>query len=73
MTRQERNDFLAQLDAARTVEERQTLRLRNHKAMDARARERGIVLPTPSKADEDSRLHPGAARGNATACVEATK
>ena len=71
MTHQERSEFLAQLDAARTAEDRQSLRLRNHKAMDARARERGIVLATPSKADADARLRPAPARGSATTCVEA--
>jgi predicted Fe-S protein YdhL (DUF1289 family) len=73
MTHQERSEFLARLDAARTAEERRSLRLRNHKAMDARARERGVVLSALSKADEDPRRHPGAARENATACVDAAK
>lgn len=73
MTLQERNAFLAQLDAARSPEERQAVRLRNHKVMDARARERGVVLTAPSKADEDPRSHPGPARANATACVTTAK
>jgi predicted Fe-S protein YdhL (DUF1289 family) len=73
MTHQERSEFLARLDAARTAEERRMLRLRNHKAMDTRARERGVVLSALSKADEDPRRHPGAVRENATACVDAAK
>ena len=73
MTHQERSQFLAQLDAARTAKERRSLRLRHHKAMDARARERGVVLSALSKADEDPRLPPGAARENAAACVEAAE
>jgi hypothetical protein len=73
MTLQERSTFLAQLDAARSPEERQTVRLRNHKAVDALARERGVMLTAPSKADGDPRSHPGPARANATACVTTAK
>jgi len=73
MTLQERSTFLALLDAARSPEERQTVRLRNQKAVDARARERGVVLTAPSKADGDPRPRPGAVRANAMACVTTAK
>jgi predicted Fe-S protein YdhL (DUF1289 family) len=73
MTLQERNAFLAQLDAGHSPEERQAVRLRQHKAMDARARERGVALTAPSKADGDPRPHPGPARDNVTACVTPAK
>jgi hypothetical protein len=45
MTHEERADLLARLQEARTPAERAALRQRNHLAMLARARERGVILP----------------------------
>lgn len=45
MTRQERNEYSARMRAARSAEERETLRAEHHNAMQARARARGVTLP----------------------------
>ena len=45
MTNQERNEYRAQLRAAKTYQERERIRLEHHKLMQERAKERGITLP----------------------------
>jgi Tfp pilus assembly protein PilE len=45
MTEQERREYRDKLQAAKTVEERQKIRAAHHKAMLARAKERGVTLP----------------------------
>jgi hypothetical protein len=63
MTHEERADFLTRWQAARTPAERDALRHRNHEAMAARARERGVVLPpAPGGTRADDELRPGPLR-----------
>jgi hypothetical protein len=45
MTQQERNEYSARMRAAKTAGERETLRAEHHKAMQERARARGVTLP----------------------------
>lgn len=45
MTRQERIEYRTRMRAAKTVEEREKLRLEHHERMVERARERGLTLP----------------------------
>lgn len=45
MTQQERNEYRAQMRAAKTAEERERIRHEHHEQMQKRARERGITLP----------------------------
>lgn len=45
MTKQERNEYHARMRAATTAREREQIRLEHHKAMQERARERGVTLP----------------------------
>ena len=45
MTPQERTEFRAKMRAAKTPEERTQLRAEHHKAMQARAKEKGMTLP----------------------------
>lgn len=45
MTLQERTEFRAQMQAAKSVAEREQLRNEHHKAMQERAASRGITLP----------------------------
>jgi predicted Fe-S protein YdhL (DUF1289 family) len=66
MTREERTAFLTRLDEARTAHERETLRALNQKAMNARARERGVVLRGPSSDAGDAGMP-------ATACVDVAR
>jgi predicted Fe-S protein YdhL (DUF1289 family) len=73
MTQQERHAFLAQLDAARSPEERAALRRRNHQAMDARARERGVVLRAAPKAGLGTDPQRGAALDSAATCIETAR
>ena len=54
MTHEERADFLARLQEARTPAERSALRQRNQDTMVARARERGVILaPNPGATPAD--------------------
>jgi hypothetical protein len=56
MTIQEREAFRARLRSARTAQEQARMRLENHTAMQARARERGVTLrPAPEIPVEDAR------------------
>lgn len=45
MTQQERIEFRARMQAAKTVEEQEQIRNEHHKAMQERAASRGIALP----------------------------
>lgn len=45
MTQQERNEYHARIRAAKNARERERIRLEHHKAMQERARERGLTLP----------------------------
>ncbi|WAL84049.1 hypothetical protein OYT13_06285 [Pandoraea sp. XJJ-1] len=45
MTPSERNEYRAKMRAAKTVREREALRLEHHRQMQERARERGVTLP----------------------------
>ena len=45
MTRQERLKYNQQMRQAKTAEERERIRQQHHTEMQARARERGIILP----------------------------
>jgi len=50
MTQQEREQYQAQMRNAKTAEERERLRNEHHERMQARAKERGVMLPdTPPK------------------------
>lgn len=73
MTQQERNAFLAQLDAARSPAEREALRRRNHQAMDERARARGVVLRAAPKADVGTNPQRGPALDSAVTCIETAR
>ena len=45
MTQQERAQYQAQMRNAKTAEERERLRNEHHEKMQARAKERGVLLP----------------------------
>ena len=45
MTRQERLDHRAKMQAAKTAEEREQIRREHHEKMKARAKDRGMTLP----------------------------
>jgi len=45
MNDQERNEYREKMRNARSADERQALRDEHHKAMQARAKERGVTLP----------------------------
>ena len=45
MTQQEREQYQAQMRNAKTAEERERLRKEHHEKMQARAQERGVMLP----------------------------
>jgi len=56
MTQQERDEYRAKMRSAKTTKERQALRDEHHKAMQERAKERGVTLP----AQPPARGGPGA-------------
>jgi len=45
MTQQERNQYRARMQAAKTEQEREKIRQQHHEEMQVRARERGVTLP----------------------------
>ena len=67
MTQQERNEYSARMRAAKTAEERETLRAEHHNAMQARAKERGVTLPEQPPAGagpgKGTGMGPGAGMG----------
>ncbi|MGC1952322.1 MAG: hypothetical protein WA970_07080 [Gammaproteobacteria bacterium] len=46
MTGQERNEYQARMRAAKTSQERERIRAEHHEQMQARAREKGVTLPS---------------------------
>ena len=46
MTSQERDEYRARMRAAKTFEEREQIRREHHEQMAARAKERGLTLPS---------------------------
>ena len=64
MTKQERLDYRAKLRSAKTVEERAQIRAEHHKAMQERAKARGVKLPdAPPARPMHQGKQPGANRG----------
>jgi hypothetical protein len=67
MTQQERNEYSARMRAAKTPQERETLRAEHHNAMQARAKERGVTLPEQPPAGagpgKGTGMGPGAGMG----------
>ena len=45
MTEQERIEYRTKMQSAKTVEERERIRLEHHIAMQERAKQRGVILP----------------------------
>lgn len=45
MTQQERVDYRSRMRAAKTVEEREQVRMEHHERMKERAKQRGVALP----------------------------
>jgi hypothetical protein len=66
MTNQERIEHRTKLRAAKTVEEREQVRLEHHEQMKLRAKERGVALPDEPPAQGGGmgrRLGPGGGMG----------
>ena len=61
MTPQERSEFRAKIRAAKTVEERERIRMEHHKQMVERAKKKGITLPDqpPAKSRSGGGMGPG--------------
>lgn len=67
MTQQERDEYRAKMRAAKTQETREALRAEHHKAMQERAKERGVTLPDqPRKGGSGPGKSPGAGMGPGT-------
>jgi len=45
MTQQERNEYRARIQSAKTEQEREQIRKQHHEQMQVRAKERGVTLP----------------------------
>jgi hypothetical protein len=64
MTNQERIQYRNRMRAAKTVEEREQIRLEHHKQMQERAKERGVTLPdVPPPRGSGRGMGPGAVMG----------
>jgi uncharacterized membrane protein len=63
MTQQERNEYSGRMRAARTPGEREALRAEHHKAMQARAKERGVTLPGQPRTGSGPGKGPGTGMG----------
>jgi len=68
MTQQEREQYQEQMRNAKTAEERERLRKEHHEKMQARAQERGVMLPvTPPRngggMNRDNGMGPGSGMG----------
>src|SRR5690349_18019671 len=66
MTNQERIEHRNQLRNAKTVEEREQIRLQHHEQMQLRAKERGVTLPDappPQGGGMGRRMGPGGGMG----------
>ena len=64
MTAQERSEYRSRMRSAKSVEEREKIRLQHHEAMQARAAERGVTLPdTPPPRGMGQGMGPGGGMG----------
>jgi hypothetical protein len=63
MTQEERIEFRAKMQAAKTVEEQEQIRNEHHKAMQERAASQGIVLPDQPSAGGRG-MGPGSGMGS---------
>jgi len=63
MTQQERNEYRSSMRAAKTPQEREALRAEHHKAMQARAKERGVTLPDQPRTPAGPGMGPGTGTG----------
>lgn len=64
MTRQERAEYRARMQAAKTAEEREQIRNEHHERMKERARERGVTLPDePPARGGRMMMEPGSGMG----------
>jgi hypothetical protein len=64
MTRQERIEHRAKMNAAKSVQEREQVRLDHHEQMQLRAKERGVSLPdTPPAQGMGKGMGPGRGMG----------
>lgn len=64
MTNQERMEHRTKMNAAKTVQEREQVRLEHHEQMQLRAKERGVTLPdTPPAQGRGMRQGMGAGGG----------
>ncbi len=59
MTAKERNEYHARMRAAKTVQEREQIRMEHHNAMQERARARGLTLPDMPPAGGGGGMGPG--------------
>ena len=66
MTQQERDEYRAKMRAAKTQETRVALRAEHHKAMQERAKERGVTLPDQPRTGSGPGKSPGAGMGPGT-------
>jgi hypothetical protein len=63
MTPQERTEYQNRMRAAKTEQERETVRLEHHKQMQERARAQGKTLPDMAPADRGPGKGPGGGKG----------
>jgi len=63
MTPQERTEYHDRMRAAKTEQERETLRLEHHRQMQARAKAQGKTLPDMPPADRGPGMGPGMGPG----------
>ena len=62
MTQQERNEFRAKMQTAKTAKEREQIRMQHHERMKERAKAKGITLPDEPPA-MGGHMGPGAGMG----------
>ena len=66
MTEQERNEYRARMQAAKTNEEREQIRMEHHELMKKRAKEQGLSMPDsppPRRGGMGSGMGPGMGGG----------
>ena len=64
MTQQERNEHRKKMRTAKTAEEREEVRMKNHEVMSERAKSRGLTLPDePPARGGGGGMGPGGGRG----------
>lgn len=66
MTQQERDEYRAKMRAAKTPETREAVRAEHHKAMQERAKGRGVTLPDQPRTGSGPGKSPGAGMGPGT-------